>query len=43
MTFAAPGRVLVSGSYYEMMSRLKPQYAQAFLIAGPKFDQHALN
>jgi class 3 adenylate cyclase len=41
MSFAAPGRVLVSGSYYEMMSRLKSEYAQAFLIAGPKFDKHA--
>ena len=39
MTFAAPGQVLVSRAYYEMVSVLSARYCHAFLPAGRKFDK----
>jgi class 3 adenylate cyclase len=40
MSFAAPGQVLVSRAYYEMVSVLSARYRDAFLPAGRKFDKH---
>lgn len=40
MNFAAPGKILVSRAYYEMVSVLSARYRNAFLAAGRKFDKH---
>jgi len=40
MSFAAPGGVLLSRSYYEMVSSLKPEYAQKFLRPDHRLDKH---
>ena len=40
MTFAAPNQILVSRSYYEMVSRLSPEYGQLFHYIGLHRDKH---
>ncbi len=40
MSFAEPGIVLVSRSYYEVVSRLSDDYAQIFRDAGIRTDKH---
>lgn len=40
MSFAEPNRILVSRSYYEVVSRLSQEYAQLFQYAGLHRDKH---
>ena len=40
MSFAEPNQILVSRSYYEVVSRLSPEYAQLFHYAGLHRDKH---
>ncbi|MCX6563507.1 MAG: adenylate/guanylate cyclase domain-containing protein, partial [Candidatus Aminicenantes bacterium] len=40
MAFAQPGQVLVSRSYYEVVSCLSQEYAQLFHYLGMKADKH---
>jgi class 3 adenylate cyclase len=40
MSFAEPNQILVSRSYYEVVSRLSPEYAQLFQYAGLHHDKH---
>src|SRR5262245_51145203 len=40
MSFAAPNQILVSRSYYEVVSRLSPEYAQLFSYVGLHRDKH---
>jgi class 3 adenylate cyclase len=40
MSFAAPNQILVSRSYYEVVSRLAPEYAQLFQYSGLHRDKH---
>jgi hypothetical protein len=40
MSFAAPNQILVSRSYYEVVSRLAPDYANLFQYAGLHRDKH---
>ena len=40
MSFAAPNQILVSRSYYEMVSRLSPEYGQLFNYIGLHRDKH---
>lgn len=40
MSFADPGQILVSRSYYDVMARLSEDYAQLFRYEGAKTDKH---
>jgi class 3 adenylate cyclase len=40
MSFADPNQILVSRSYYEVVSRLSPEYGQLFQYAGMHRDKH---
>ena len=40
MTFAEPGQVLVSRSYYEVVSRLSEETSKLFSYEGPRTDKH---
>jgi class 3 adenylate cyclase len=40
MTFAQPTQVLVSRSYYEVVSRLSDGYSKLFHYEGPRTDKH---
>ncbi|HET9701859.1 MAG TPA: PEGA domain-containing protein [Burkholderiales bacterium] len=40
MGFAEPGQILVSRSYYEVVSRLSEGYAQLFRFEGSRTDKH---
>ena len=40
MSFAEPNQILVSRSYYEVVSRLSPEYARLFQYAGLHRDKH---
>jgi class 3 adenylate cyclase len=40
MGFAEPNQILVSRSYYEVVSRLAPDYAQLFQYVGSHRDKH---
>jgi hypothetical protein len=40
MSFAEPNQILVSRSYYEVVSRLSPEYAQLFHYVGLHRDKH---
>jgi hypothetical protein len=40
MSFSAPGQVLVSRSYYEVVSRLSDEYFKLFHYEGPRTDKH---
>jgi class 3 adenylate cyclase len=40
MSFAAPNQILVSRSYYEVVSRLSQEYAQLFQFRGVHRDKH---
>jgi hypothetical protein len=40
MSFAAPGQILVSRSYYEVVSRLSKDYEQLFHYEGARTDKH---
>src|SRR5918999_5338398 len=40
MTFAKPGQVLVSRSYYEVVSRLSDESAKLFSYEGARTDKH---
>lgn len=40
MTFAEPGQVLVSRSYFEVVSRISEGYAQLFEYLGVRTDKH---
>lgn len=40
MGFAAPGQVLVSRSYYEVVSRLSDDYVRLFSYEGSRTDKH---
>lgn len=40
MSFATPNQILVSRSYYEVVSRLSPEYVQLFHYAGLHRDKH---
>jgi class 3 adenylate cyclase len=40
MSFAKPGQILVSRSYYEVVSRLDPQFSQVFHYEGARTDKH---
>jgi class 3 adenylate cyclase len=40
MSFAEPNQILVSRSYYEVVSRLSPEYAQLFEYMGLHRDKH---
>jgi hypothetical protein len=40
MSFADPNQILVSRSYYEVVSRLSPEYAQLFHYVGLHRDKH---
>jgi hypothetical protein len=41
MSFAAPGQLLVSAAYHEMIKWLKPEYEQSFVSIGRRLDKHA--
>jgi hypothetical protein len=41
MSFASPGQLLISSSYYDMMRMLKPEYERTFISAGRRWDKHA--
>jgi len=40
MSFAEPGQILVSSSYYDQMARLSEDYANLFEYEGAKTDKH---
>jgi len=40
MSFADPGQVLVSRSYYEVVSRMSEEYGQLFQFEGSRTDKH---
>lgn len=40
MSFSVPGQVLVSRSYFEVVSRLSEEYAKLFRHAGSRTDKH---
>jgi hypothetical protein len=40
MAFAIPGQILVSRSYFEVISRLSQEYAQLFHYEGSRADKH---
>jgi class 3 adenylate cyclase len=40
MSFAVPGQILVSRSYYEVVSRLSPEFSQLFRYEGARTDKH---
>lgn len=40
MSFADPGQVLVSRSYYEVVSRLSDEYSRLFSYEGSRTDKH---
>jgi len=40
MSFAEPGQILVSRSYYDIMARLSDDYASLFHYQGAKTDKH---
>ncbi|HEY6722005.1 MAG TPA: adenylate/guanylate cyclase domain-containing protein [Burkholderiales bacterium] len=40
MSFAEPGQILVSSSYYDQMARLSEDYANLFQYEGAKTDKH---
>ena len=40
MSFAEPGQILVSRSYYDVMARLSEDYSQLFHYEGAKTDKH---
>jgi len=40
MSFAEPGQILVSRSYYEVVSRLTQEYARLFHYLGTRADKH---
>ena len=40
MSFAVPGQILVSRSYYEVVSRLSPEFSQLFRYEGSRTDKH---
>jgi class 3 adenylate cyclase len=40
MSFAEAGRILVSRSYYEVVSRIDPQFARLFNYEGSRTDKH---
>ncbi|MGB5081434.1 MAG: adenylate/guanylate cyclase domain-containing protein [Burkholderiales bacterium] len=40
MSFAEPGQILVSRSYYDIMARLSDDYANLFHYEGAKTDKH---
>jgi class 3 adenylate cyclase len=40
MSFARPGQVLVSRSYYEVVTRISEDYAQLFAYQGSRTDKH---
>jgi len=40
MSFALPGQVLVSRSYYEVVSRMSEEYARMFHFEGSRTDKH---
>jgi hypothetical protein len=40
MSFAEPGQVLVSRSYYEVVSRMSEEYGQLFQFEGSRTDKH---
>jgi hypothetical protein len=40
MSFAEPGQILVSRSYYDVMARLSEDYAKLFHYEGPQTDKH---
>jgi hypothetical protein len=40
MSFAAPNQILVSRSYFEVVSRLSPEYGQLFHYLGAHRDKH---
>jgi hypothetical protein len=40
MSFSEPGQILVSRSYYEVVSRLSEGYAQLFHFEGSRTDKH---
>ncbi len=40
MSFAEPGQILVSRSYYDVMARLSEDYAKLFQYEGAKTDKH---
>ena len=40
MSFAEPGQILVSRSYYDVMARLSEDYAKLFHYEGAQTDKH---
>ena len=40
MSFSEPGQILVSRSYYEVVSRMSDTYAQMFQFEGSRTDKH---
>ncbi|OGA13425.1 MAG: hypothetical protein A3G25_19075 [Betaproteobacteria bacterium RIFCSPLOWO2_12_FULL_63_13] len=40
MGFAVPGQILVSRSYFEVVSRLSPEFSQLFQYEGSRTDKH---
>jgi class 3 adenylate cyclase len=40
MSFAEPGQVMVSHSYYDIISRFSRDYAQLFVYEGTRHDKH---
>ncbi|MBI4292356.1 MAG: hypothetical protein HY661_12840 [Betaproteobacteria bacterium] len=40
MSFVEPGQILVSRSYYEVVSRLSPEFSQLFRYEGARTDKH---
>ena len=40
MNFAEPNQIMVSRSYFEVVSRLSPEYMQLFHYAGARTDKH---
>jgi class 3 adenylate cyclase len=40
MSFAEPGQVMVSHSYYDIISRFSRDYAQLFIYEGTRHDKH---
>lgn len=40
MSFSEPGQILVSRSYYEVVSRLSDEYSQMFHYEGSRTDKH---
>lgn len=40
MSFAEPGQLLVSRSFYEVVSRLSDEYHELFTRVGERFDKH---